>query len=107
MTPMTPFRTLLAAAALIGVAASATASAAPLTVTGTGESFAVQYDERYTGNIVGGGAVASETRGKDNRVVYAQANHAMTTGVPVFVGGSEGTVAYMPIQNPTQLLASR
>jgi hypothetical protein len=106
MTPMTSFRTLFAAAALIG-AASSTAFAAPLTVTGTGESFAVQYDEHYAGNIVGGGAVASETRGKDNRVVYAQANHAMTAGVPVFVGGSEGTVAYLPAQNQTQLLASR
>jgi hypothetical protein len=107
MTPMTPFRTLLAAAALISAAANSTAFAAPLTVTGTGESFAVQYDEHYAGNIVGGGAVASETRGKDNRVVYAQANHAMTAGVPVFVGGSEGTVAYLPAQNQTQLLASR
>jgi hypothetical protein len=91
---MSSFRTLLAAAALVGFSGAA-ALATPLTVTGTGENFAVAYAPSYTGNIVGGGVVASETRGKDNRVAYAQANHSMTSGIPVFVGGSEGNVAYL------------
>jgi hypothetical protein len=107
MTPMTPFRTLLAAAALISAAASSTAFAAPLTVTGTGESFAVQYDEHYTGNIVGGGAVASETRGKDNRVVYVQPNQSRSAGIPVQRGGSEGDVAYLPQVSPAARMAAR
>jgi hypothetical protein len=85
----------------------AAALATPLTVTGTGENFAVAYAPDYTGNIVGGGVVASETRGKDNRVVYAQANHAMTSGIPVFTGGSEGNVAYLAAPSATATLAAR
>ena len=61
---MTAFRTLLAAAALIG-AASSTAFAAPLTVVNQGESFEVQYEAGYTGNIVGGGAVRVTGNGEN------------------------------------------
>jgi hypothetical protein len=41
--PMTTFRTLLAAATLVGAAASSNAFAAPLSVVNQGEAFSVQY----------------------------------------------------------------
>jgi hypothetical protein len=104
---MTAVRSLLAAAALMGAAAAASASAAPLTVIGTGESFVAQYDETYTGNIVGGGVIASETRGKDNRVVYVQPNQSRSAGIPVQRGGSEGDVAYLPQVSPAARMAAR
>jgi hypothetical protein len=39
--------------------------------------------------------------------VYAQANHAMTSGIPVFTGGSEGNVAYLAAPSATATLAAR
>jgi hypothetical protein len=103
---MNASRTLLAAAALLGLSGAA-AIAAPLTVSGTGENFAVQYDATYSGNIVGGGIVASETRGKDNRVVYANPNHVRMVGIPVQAGGSEGEVSYLPPALSSVWMASR
>jgi hypothetical protein len=83
MTPMTTFRSLFAAAALMGAAANA--SAAPLTVTGTG-----------TGT------------GESQQIAHLDRRFAQQpAGVPIFVGGSEGTVAYLLAQNPTQFLANR
>jgi hypothetical protein len=106
MTPMTPFRTLLAAAALISAAASSTAFAAPLTVTGTGESFAVQYDEHHTGNIVGGGAVRVTGNGESQQISYADSSFAQhVAGIPVFTGGSEGGVAYLPATYSSRMAA--
>jgi hypothetical protein len=85
MTPMTTFRSLFAAAALMGAAANA--SAAPLTVTGTGTG---------TGT------------GESQQIAHLDRRFAQQpAGIPIFVGGSEGTVAYLPAQNPTQFLASR
>jgi hypothetical protein len=98
MTPMTTFRSLFAAAA------------APLTVTGTGENFAVEYAPGYIGSIVCGGAVRviGNGNGKSQQIAHLDRRFAQQpAGIPVFVGGSEGTVAYLPAQNPTQFLASR
>jgi hypothetical protein len=104
---MSSFRTLLAAAALVGFSGAA-ALATPLTVTGTGENFAVAYAPDYTGNIVGGGVVRVTGNGESQQIAHLDRRFAQQpAGIPVFVGGSEGTVAYLPAQNPTQFLANR
>jgi hypothetical protein len=96
MTTMTAFRTLLAAAALVG----ASAFAAPLSVVNQGENFSVQYEAGYTGNIVGGGESQEITYG-DSRF----APHA--AGIPAFTGGSEGDVAYVPLAISATQMAAR
>jgi hypothetical protein len=101
---MNAFRTLLAAAAL--AASTAAASAAPLTVLNQGESFAVQHDPSYTGNIVGGGFVRTEGNNQTLTIHYSNPDFAhRTAGVPVFTGGSEGTVVYLPSGNAAVLAA--
>jgi hypothetical protein len=107
MTQMTSFRTLLAAALLMG--ASSTAFAAPLTVVSQGENFSVQYEEGYTGNIVGGGAVQVTGQGESQQIAYANPGFAnRSAGIPVFVGGSEGSVAYVPaMPSSSTLMAAR
>jgi hypothetical protein len=103
---MNAIRTLLAAAALVG--ASASAFAAPLTVVSRGESFAVQYEQGYTGNIVGGGAVRVAGQGESQQIGYSDSRFAQhAAGIPVFAGGSEGGVAYLPAQSQAQFLANR
>lgn len=103
---MTAFRTLLAAAALIG--ASSTAFAAPLTVVNQGENFSVQYEEGYTANIVGGGAVRVIGNGESQEIAYVDSSFAhRTAGIPVFVGGAEGSVAYVPAAPSSSLMAAR
>jgi hypothetical protein len=102
---MYAFRTLLAAAALMG--ASASAFAAPLTVVNQGESVSVQYEEGYTGNIVGGGTVRVAGQGESQQIRYNDASFAhRVAGTPVFTGGSEGDVAYLPaVPAGTQMAA--
>jgi hypothetical protein len=104
---MNAFRTLLAAAALVG--ASSTAFAAPLTVVDQGEAFSVQHEAGYTSNIVGGGGTVSLTsNGESQEITYANASFAQrTAGIPVFVGGSEGNVAYAPAAPSASLMAAR
>jgi hypothetical protein len=76
---MNAFRTLLAAVALMGTGTSA--SAAPLAVVNQGESQQISYsDSRF-------------------------AQHA--AGIPVFTGGSEGDVAYLPAAPSTPQIAAR
>jgi hypothetical protein len=103
---MNASRTLLAAAALMGLAAGS-AMAQPLTVTDRGENFAVTYDENYAGNVVGGGAVETRGNGNNLRIIHEDARYARhSAGVPVFEGGSEGQVVYLPApQAPTTLAA--
>jgi hypothetical protein len=104
---MTAFRTLLAATALLG-AATAAASAAPLAVTSQGESFAVEYAPDYTGNIVGGGFVRTEGNNRSLRIIHEDASFArQSAGIPVFIGGSEGNVAYLPASGASNTLAAR
>jgi hypothetical protein len=62
-TPTNALRTLLAAATLVGAAASSTA-VATLSVVNQGKNVSVQSEEGYTGNIVGGGAVRVTDRGE-------------------------------------------
>jgi hypothetical protein len=103
---MTAFRTLLAAAALIGASASAFAS--PLSVVNQGESFEVQYEAGSTGNIVGGGQVQVTGNGESQEIRYVDSRFAhRTAGIPVFVGGSEGSVAYRPVAPAAALMAAR
>lgn len=104
---MSAFRTLLAATALLG-AASAAASAAPLTVTSQGENFAVEYAPDYTGNIVGGGFVRLQGNNQSLRIIHDDASFArQASGIPVFTGGSEGHVAYLPASGASNTLAAR
>lgn len=104
---MSASRTLLAAAALMGLAAGS-AMAQPLTVTGRGENFAVTYDESYTGNVVGGGAVRTEGNGQNLRIVHEDARFAhRSAGIPIFEGGSEGNVVYLPPAVANTSLAAR
>jgi hypothetical protein len=104
--PINAIRTLLAAAALVG--ASASAFAAPLTVVSRGESFAVQYEQGYTGNIVGGGAVRVAGQGESQQIGYSDSRFAQhAAGIPVFTGGSEGDVAYLPVAPSATQMAAR
>jgi hypothetical protein len=104
---MTAFRTLLAAAALLG-AASASAFAAPLGVVNQGEAFSVQYEEGYTGNIVGGGAVRVAGQGESQQIRYSDSHFAQhAAGIPVFTGGSEGDVTYLPVIPAATQIAAR
>jgi hypothetical protein len=104
---MTNLRTLAAALAFFG-AAAATASAAPLTVSGNGDTFAVQYDSAYTGNIVGGGFVATEGNNNTLRIIRQDDGFARSAaGIPVFTGGSDGSVAYLPTGNGSASIAAR
>jgi hypothetical protein len=103
---MTIARTLLAAAALLG--ASASAFAAPLTVLGQGETFAVRYDAGHAGNIVGGGAVRVGGQGESQQVAHLDPAFARrAAGTPVFTGGSEGEVAYLPAAPSATQMAAR
>lgn len=104
---MSAFRTLLAATALLG-AASAAATAAPLAVTSQGENFAVDYAPDYTGNIVGGGFVRLEGNNQSLRIIHQDDRFArQAAGTPVFTGGSEGSVAYLPTSGASNTLAAR
>ena len=105
---MTAIRSLLAAATLLATAAAPTAFAAPLPVVNQGESFSVQYQDSYTGNIVGGGAVRIISQGESQQISYGNSRFAQhAAGIPVFTGGSEGDVAYVPAQTQAQFLAFR
>ncbi|MXP63066.1 hypothetical protein E0493_06825 [Roseomonas sp. M0104] len=100
-------RTLLATAALLGLS-GASALAAPLTVTGQGENFAVAYADDYTGNILGGGTVRTEGNSRNLRIIHDDARFAQRpAGLPVFQGGSEGDVAYLPAPATAGLRAAR
>jgi predicted secreted protein len=104
---MSSIRTLLAAAALVGLS-GATAFATPLTVVSQGENFSVQYDAGYTGNIVGGGTVRIAGQGESQVIAYSDPSFAnRSAGIPVFTGGSEGSVAYLPADASASQLAVR
>jgi hypothetical protein len=105
---MTAIRSLLAAATLLATAAAPTAFAAPLPVVNQGESFSVQYQDSYTGNIVGGGAVRIISQGESQQISYGNSRFAQhATGIPVFTDGSEGDVAYLPATPSTPQIAAR
>jgi hypothetical protein len=102
---MSSFRTLLAAAALLGLS-GATAFATPLTVVSQGENFLVQYDAGYTGNIVGGGTVRIAGQGESQVIAYSDPSFTnRSAGIPVFTGGSEGSVAYLPVASSSTMAA--
>jgi hypothetical protein len=87
------------------VATSASAFAAPLTVVTQGESFAVQYEQGYTSTIIGG-AVRVSGQGEGQQIGYNGNSFAQgTAGIPVFTGGSEGGVAYLPTTAASQMAA--
>ncbi|MXP62303.1 hypothetical protein E0493_02920 [Roseomonas sp. M0104] len=94
---MTASRTLFAAAALLGMSGTLAQAQDALTVTGTGENFAVSYAAEHTGNILGGGFAKVVDQGRNSRIVYADpALGQKASGLPVFTGGQEGAVVYLP-----------
>jgi hypothetical protein len=98
---MNTARMLLAALASTGFAL--VAQAQEITVMSQDESFSVQYNPAYRGNIVGGGDITSYVSGKDGYVVYGSANHVASHAVASFSGGSEGDVVYTPSRTAMML----
>ncbi|MBO1073139.1 hypothetical protein [Roseomonas marmotae] len=63
-----------------------------------GEQVAVEYPPGHTGNIVGGGATRTEGNGESLHIHHEDAAFARPApGIPVFTGGSEGDVTYLPV----------
>jgi hypothetical protein len=101
------FRTALLSAALLTAGLTGAASAADVfPVMSQGESFSVDYSNDMN-NIVGGGFARAISGGQEVRISYANPNIGnKSPGIPVFVGGSEGNVAYLMAPGSTSL-ASR
>lgn len=100
-------RTLLAAAALLGLAGTAQAQDT-IQVVGQGENFAVRYAPEYGGNILGGGFVREVALGQNSRILYAdQGIGQKAPGIPTFVGGQNGEVVYLPAPAARMSVASR
>ena len=102
------FRSAILSAALLMAGLAGAAQAQDLQVINQGEQFEVHYPAGYTGNIVGGGAVRVAGQGESQQIVHVDSRfveHA--AGIPVFVGGSEGNVAYLPVNQAQQFLANR
>ena len=89
---MNATRTLLAAAALIGLTGAA--QARDLVVNDNGENFSVSYAQSHTGNVIGGGTVHTQGNGNNLSIIYEDARFAQSAeGTPVDRGGSNGDVA--------------
>jgi hypothetical protein len=103
------FRTAILSAALLMAGLAGAAQAQDLQVINQGEQFEVHYPAGYTGNIVGGGAVRVAGQGESQQIAHLDSRFAeQPAGIPVFVGGSEGEVAYLPAGvSATQFLATR
>jgi hypothetical protein len=101
------FRTALLSAVLLTTGLAGGASAAEVfPVTSQGESFSVDYSHDQN-NIVGGGFARASGGGQDVRISYADPSIGnKAPGIPVFVGGSEGRIAYITAPASTTL-ASR
>ncbi|MBO1080211.1 hypothetical protein [Roseomonas haemaphysalidis] len=103
-------RNSMIAAALLatGMALGATSALhAQEAVINQGEQFHVSYPAGYTGNIVGGGDTVTVTSGRYPQVTYTGAFHENSAGIPVFTGGSEGGVAYLPAPATAGTVANR
>ncbi len=95
---------LLATGLALGTSGTAHAQGA---VVNQGEQFHVSYPAGYTGNIVGGGDTVTVTAGRFPQVTYTGAFHEASAGIPVFTGGSEGGVAYLPAPATAGVTAAR
>ncbi|MBO1076703.1 hypothetical protein [Roseomonas marmotae] len=101
------FRIAMLSAALLASGLAGAAHAQDLQVVNQGEQFEVHYPAGYTGNILGGGAVRVSGQGESQRIAHLTASFAQQpAGIPVFVGGGEGRVAYLPAAQG-QFLANR
>jgi hypothetical protein len=96
------FRSAMMAALLVtGLAGHAQAQEG-MQVFNFGEEAHVDYPAGYTGNIVGGGAVRVAGQGESQQIAHLDSRFAQhPAGIPVFVGGSEGNVAYIPAGEST------
>jgi predicted secreted protein len=99
------FRTALLSAVLLTTGLVGAASAADsFPVSSQGESFSADYSHDMN-NIVGGG-FARATGGNDVRISYADPSIGnKAPGIPVFVGGSEGRIAYIAPSHSATLAA--
>jgi len=101
-------KTFLSLSALIAVTIMTPAGAQPLTVLDEGENFTVAYDPSYEGNVAGGGRVQIADDGEMLQIQYRDGSFAMQApGVPVFIGGSEGNIAYLPSGNSVTVTTQR
>jgi hypothetical protein len=102
------FRNAILSAALLTAGLVGAAHAQDLQVINQGEQFAVEYPAGYTGNIVGGGVTRVASQGENVQIAHLDSRFAQQpAGIPVFVGGSEGSIAYVPAQGQAQFLANR
>jgi hypothetical protein len=102
------FRTAIFSAALLMAGLAGAAQAQEMQVINQGEQFSVQYPAGYTGNIVGGGVVRVTGQGESQQIAHLDGRFVeRPAGIPVFVGGSEGNVAYLPVGQAQQFLAHR
>jgi hypothetical protein len=96
------FRTALLTAGFAGAASAAEI----FPVMSKGESFSVDYSHDQN-NIVGGGFASANGGGQEVRISYADPSIGnKPAGIPVFVGGMQGNVAYIVMPHATAL-ASR
>jgi hypothetical protein len=100
------FRTALLSAVLLTAGLAGAASAADVfPVMSQGESFSVDYSHDQN-NIVGGGFARISGGGQEVRINYANPTIGnKPAGTPVFVGGSEGRIAYITAPASTTLAA--
>ncbi|RKK01827.1 hypothetical protein EBE87_02575 [Pseudoroseomonas wenyumeiae] len=102
------FRSAILSAALLMTGLAGAAQAQELQVINQGEQFEVHYPAGYTGNIVGGGAVRVAGQGESQQIAHIDSRFVeRSAGIPVFVGGSEGNVAYLSMDQAQQVLAYR
>lgn len=83
------------------------AQAQTLTVTGTGENFAVDYGPSRGGNILGGGAVDLQGGGHDGRIIYRDASFARRRDGTVMDQGGEGHLVYLPPAPTGKVMSAR
>lgn len=102
------FGKIVFSAALLLAGHAGTVQAQELRVISQGEQFQVFYPEGHTGNIMGGGEVRVSGHGENLRITHLDESFARDpAGIPVFVGGSEGRIAYLPFEGGRQRLAYR
>ncbi|MBC9176669.1 hypothetical protein [Pseudoroseomonas ludipueritiae] len=83
------------------------AQAQTLTITGTGESFAVDYGSGHDSNILGGGAVQLQGGGQDGRIVYQDATFVQRRAGIAMDPGGEGQLVYLPPVPTSTMMSAR
>lgn len=83
------------------------AQAQMLTITGTGENFAVEYAPDHVGNIVGGGPVTLTGGAQDGLILYQDMSFAQRrAGIARDMGG-ESPLVYLPQVPAATMMSAR